>query len=159
MDLLDEVLDWITANAFTVNPLKCDWAVQETEWLGYWLTPGGLKPWRKKIDAILHLYRPRTPKGLRIFVGAVNFYRDMWPSRAHVLKLLTDKSGLKKWDRLDWTDDMQIAFVKMKKLMATDALSVYPNHNLRYNIYTDASDYQLGACIMQNGRSDGAFQS
>ena len=69
--------------------------------------------------------RPRTPKELRRFIGCVNYYRDMWPSRAHVLKPLTDHAGLKKGDKLNWTPAMQTAFNKIRLLLAADALAAY----------------------------------
>jgi hypothetical protein len=40
--------------------------------------------------------RPCNATELRMFIGCVNYYRGMWPSRAHILKPLTDQSGLKK---------------------------------------------------------------
>ncbi len=47
---------------------------------------------------------------------------------------------------------MQQAFDKMHLLMAADALAAYPDHNKQFRIYTGASDFQLGACIIQEGR-------
>jgi hypothetical protein len=44
------------------------------------------------------------------------------------------------------------AFDKMRLLMAADALAAYPNHNKRFDMYTDASDFQLSTCIIQEGR-------
>ena len=95
---------------------------------------------------------PRNATELRMFIGCINYYRDMWPSRAHILKLLTDQSDLKKRASIKWTDEMQQEFDKMRMLMAADALAAYLNHNKRFDVYTDASDFQLGACIIQEGR-------
>ncbi len=146
------ILRQLCENGFTINPHKCEWAVKETDWLGYWLAPQGLKPWKKKIDAILHMDHSCNATELRIFIGCVNYYRDMWPSHAHILKPLTDQSGLKKRAPIKWTDEMQKAFDKMRLLMAADAFAAYPDYNKRFDVYTDASDFQLGACIIQEGR-------
>ncbi len=47
---------------------------------------------------------------------------------------------------------MQKAFDKMRLLMAVDALAAYPDHSKQFDIFTDVSDLQLGACIIQEGR-------
>ncbi len=53
---------------------------------------------------------------------------------------------------ITWTDEMQKAFEKMRLLMAANAFAAYLDHNKRFNVYTDASGFQLGACIFQTGR-------
>jgi len=97
-----------------------------------------------KIDA------PKTRKQLRSFIGMVNYYRDMWPQRSHLLAPLSSlTSSTAKWD---WTEQCQKAFEDIKKLIAKETLLTYPNFNKMFEIHTDASKVQLGACISQEGR-------
>jgi Retroviral aspartyl protease./Reverse transcriptase (RNA-dependent DNA polymerase). len=145
---IQTVLTRLQDNGFSINPLKCEWAVQETDWLGYWLTPIGLKPWKKKIKAITKLKPPTTMHQLRSFIGLINYYKEMWPHRSHIMSPLTSLTGHK----FLWENTCQKAFDKIKTIIAQDVLLSYPNHNLPFEIYTDASDYQLGSVIKQHNK-------
>ena len=51
-----------------------------------------------------------------------------------------------------WTPNHQKAFDEMKAIVCANAINVYLDYTQPFDIYTDASDYQLGAAITQNGR-------
>jgi hypothetical protein len=146
---LKTIMARLQDNNFTINPLKCEWAVQETDWLGYWLTLTGLKPWKKKIEAILAIKHPQNIKEVRSFIGAVTFYRNMFPHRSHILTPLTALTKKPKANFI-WTPEAQKAFNEMKAIIAIYVLLRYPDHNEEFHVITDASDYQLGTVIKQN---------
>ena len=149
LNTLNEVCKRLEDKGFTVNPLKCQFGVKESDFLGHWLTPTGVKPLRKKVQGILDMQAPTNIGELRSFLGMVTYYRDMWPRRSHILAPLTDLLGTKTFV---WGEAQAKAFTQMKAVIAKDTLLAYPDHNKKFIIETDASDYQLGGRIMQDGK-------
>ncbi len=79
----------------------------------------------------------------------VHYYHGMLPSCAHIFKLLTDQSGLIT-HFMDRQNSKGVC--KMCLLMATNALAACPDHNKWFSTHTNTSDFQLGMCIIQEGR-------
>jgi RNase H-like domain found in reverse transcriptase len=52
--------------------------------------------------------------------------------------------------KFEWIPAHQLAFDKIKKVIETEILLSYPDFDKPFHIYTDASDHQLGAVIMQD---------
>ena len=115
------------------------------------------------MKAILAIEPPKSVKQLRTFLGMVQYYRDLWVKRSHLLAPLTDlisdcghtkttrKRGTKKrpWY---WTQKHQDAFENAKETSARDVMLAYPTYGELFEIYTNASSLQLGAVITQRGR-------
>ena len=91
LTLLHTILTKLQENGLTVNPLKCEWAIKETDWLGYWLTPISLKPWKKNIAAVIKMHYYMV-----LLEWLTTTYRDMWPHMSHILAPLTADTGTPK---------------------------------------------------------------
>lgn len=148
IDSIRNVLEVLDKAGFSIKPKKCYWAVRSVEYLGHIITTDGVKPQPKKIDAILRLQAPSTPKQLRSFIGMVNYYRDFIRRRSHMLAPLTAQTKNRK--KIDWSAECQTSFDTLKSALAQDALLAFPNPNFPFVIEPDASDYQLGGIILQN---------
>jgi hypothetical protein len=143
MEQLTTVFEIIRHNNLQINSSKSSFCALETEYLGFVLTRQGIKPQLKKVQAILQIAPPSNVKQVRSFVGMLNHYKSMIPHRSH---LLTPIINLTKTNaKFIWSPLCNAAFEKVKQLLAKCISLVYPDFSLPFDIYTDASKYQLGA--------------
>ena len=163
LEKLRLVLTRLQDAGLKVNAEKSNFCAHETEYLGYILTRDGIKPQTNKVQAILALKPPTSVKELRTFLGMIQYYRDLWARRSDMLAPLTTlvgecghtkvtkAKGTKKaaWH---WDEVHQKAFDDAKATIAKEVVLAYPDFSKVFEIYTDASAYQLGAIITQDNR-------
>jgi hypothetical protein len=116
-------------------------------YLGYEFTRDGIQPQPKKEEAILKLSPTKTKRRLRNFLSMINYYRDMWHKRSHMLAPGTGLvSPLVKYK---WGEEQQEVFDEIKQKVSQETLLAFPDFEKEFHGYTDASNKQLGAVIMQ----------
>ena len=81
------------------------------EYLGLWVTRNEIQP-VKKLETMVNMTPSNNVKQVRAFLGLVNYYRDMWKKRLHLIQPLAALTSTKLMFR--WTDFEQKAFDEMK---------------------------------------------
>jgi hypothetical protein len=153
LDQVRVVLSRMQKAGLRINAEKSSFGINEVEYLGYIITKEGVRPDPKKIQGIMDMTRPTTSTEVRRLIGIVQYYRDLWPRRSHILAPLTEAAaGKTKRAKIKWTEELERAFLEMKKMVSKEALLTYPDWSKPFTIHTDASDFQLGAVISQNDK-------
>ena len=111
---------------------------------------------KDKVKAMMNIAKPTNRKELRSFIGIVNYYRDVWFRRSHILAplaALTSKNV--KWE---WGEKQKKAFAMAKRIIAKEAMLAFPDFSKPFTMHVDASHYQLGGVISQDGKTNSFLQ-
>ena len=98
-------------------PKKCQLFKTELQYMGNTIFIKDrkvcIKPLRNRIEAILKLEPPKTPKGCRSFVGMVNFLSIFCPELQKLLKPIYDLT--RKGRPFIWGEEQHEAFEIIKR--------------------------------------------
>lgn len=149
---LDEVFRILNEHGLTINPNKSEFCKREVEFLGFLVTPQGIKPLPAKVNEIVELPRPNNKGQLRRFLGMLNFYRRCIPNAAeHQRPLHALVGNCKKSDSttLEWTEETNTAFHQCQQDLKTALILAHPSEDAELTLACDASNTAIGAVLQQ----------
>ncbi|KAK7584247.1 hypothetical protein V9T40_008790 [Parthenolecanium corni] len=142
------VLHRIQEAGFKLNPQKCIFGTSKVRFLGHIFSNKGLCPDPTKIDGILALKTPSTVAELQRFLGSVTYLGKFIENLSELTEPL--RKLLKKDVVWEWTEEQNVAFEKLKKVLVSKPVLKYYDVNKPVLLSVDASSKALGAVLLQD---------
>lgn len=130
-----------------MNWEKCEFHVNEVEFLGHKLTEKGIHPSESKLNSIMSFRRPENEAEVRSFLGLANYLNKFMPNLATLDEPL--RALLKKGSKFEWSESHQKAFENIKRAMTEAQALGFFNKCDQTSVMVDASPVGLGAILMQ----------
>lgn len=149
---LKAVFERLSRNNVLLNAQKCKIACDSVSYLGNVISKNGVSPDPKKIQGIKDMVRPKDVKGVRQFMGLVNYLRRFIKNCSTLCAPINDLT--KKNARFKWTETQEEAFQEIKKVLTSDAVMAFPDNDVSvpFSVHVDTSRVGVGAVLMQKGR-------
>ena len=107
-----------------------------------------------KVEKIRHASRPETKKQLRSFLGLASYYRKFIQNFSTIAAPLSDRTKNREPNKVVWLDAQEKAFVTLKDCLASSPILCLPDFKQHFILRTDASDFGLGAVLLQEQDGD-----
>ncbi|MBW0526095.1 hypothetical protein O181_065810 [Austropuccinia psidii MF-1] len=141
------VLQRLRDNNLFAKASKCVFHASSVEDLGYVVSSDGLKMDSSKVQQILNWPQPNKIKVLQSFLGFSNFYCHFITNYSKQITALT--SLLKKDSPFIFNEEALSQFQILKEAFTTAPILSHFNPSLPTIVETHASDYALGAVLIQ----------
>ena len=133
-----------------LNAAKLKYRCRVVKFAGYILSSEGHRADPEKIRVIDEMTQPQNVTELRRFCGMVNYlakYVQHLSSLMEPIHQLTRKDTA--WE---WTPEHERAFVQIKKALITSPTLAFFSNEKATTLQCDASQYGLGAVVLQDGK-------
>ena len=150
LQTLDEAFARLAKNKVYLHPLKCEWGVQEIEYLGVKVSHNKISIADDKVAALSAYTPPTDFKGVRRFLGFAQYLAHFIPNYSSKVSVISDLlQGADKKKKFIWTSACQEAFDTVLSELKTSTGLGIPNLNGQLVLETDASGIGMGACLYQ----------
>lgn len=129
------------------NRAKCHFACPKVKYLGHYITSSGLEVDPAKVKAIEQIPPPKGVKQVQSFLQTCSWYRRYIPHFAEISRPLSNLT--KKSSSWKWGQEEQAAFELLKKSLISPPVLKQVDETKPFVLRTDASNYALGAVLIQ----------
>ena len=122
----------------------------EQNFFGYVLKEKSYELNGDRYEAICRLPIPRSQKQMMSFLGAANFYSPFVPNYATLAAPMYDMTRQEfVWDAQSWTAERTNAYNVMLHALKASTAIYFPDYNLVWILYIDASKFGVGYILFQ----------
>ncbi|XP_076925476.1 putative mitochondrial protein AtMg00860 [Bidens hawaiensis] len=147
---LHDILELLKKEQLFARFSKCEFWLNEVEFLGHIINEKGIHVDPVKIEAVKNWKTPTSPTEVRSFLGLAGYYHRFILKFSKIALPLTALTNMSK--PYEWGAKQDEAFQTLKRMLCKAPILALPEGNENFVVYYDVSNQGLGCAIMQRGK-------